>query len=199
MLRAALVVFLLSATAANAAGTFASGLIGPPVASLKYRPVLAREATAVWGLSACISCLAGQLNQESGWNAAAHSSFADGLAQFTVKTAKAYGAKTIDDLLDPNWAIHAQVKYMHDLYNGQTHFNNDCDRIEFAFSDYNGGPGWRMKRQRRSPKPGSFLVTGRINPGITAANQKQNYDYPIRIMYHWKPLYDLWGSTITCK
>ena len=54
------------------------------------------------------------------------------------------------------------------------------------------------KRQARSPEPGRFEVTGRINPGITPGNQRENEEYPLRIVHRWQPLYESWGAGIVC-
>lgn len=176
---------------------------GPPPASLEYKEDLVLEARAVWGFSAPIAAFAGQIQQESRWNPNAHSAFAAGLTQFTPGTATwiagLYSAKLgTANIYNPQWAIRAQMLYMKRLWDGVSRFNNDCSRIQFAFSDYNGGTGWRMKRQARSPQPGNYAVTSRINPGIRPQFQIENQSYPFKIIFQHQKLYASWGGKMMC-
>ncbi len=66
--------------------------------------------------------------------------------------------------------------------------------MAFALSAYNGGLGWVYKRQKQSAEPGRcFGGTCGLNPGITAASQRENAEYPDVILHRYEPLYRLWG------
>jgi soluble lytic murein transglycosylase-like protein len=174
-----------------------------PRAALLYRDMLISEARFAMGQAAPVALLGGQIHQESGYDPNARSSFASGLAQFTPQTAD-WISGVYKDLgpampTDPQWAIRALVRYDKRLYDGVRPADSDCDRWAFALSDYNGGAGRRLERQRRSPMPGNYAVTAIINPGIAQANQRENQDYPPRILYRWQPVYAAWGGLLHCK
>lgn len=129
--------------------------------------------------------LLAQVRQESGWNPKARSPVgAVGLTQFMPATlrwvASVNGLGNVDPY-DPKDALTLQALYMRSLARGVTPVNSTCDRLLFALGDYNGGAGWRMKRQKRTATPGDYPSTSLINPGITAANQRENEQYPRRI------------------
>lgn len=168
---------------------------GIPRDALRYQRDLIGNARAVWGINAWISTFAGQVHQESTWKADARSrTGAAGLAQFMPRTSDWISGLYRDELgenqpLNPAWALRALVRYDKHLYDRVSRFETACDRIRFALADYNGGSGWRIKRQNASPRPGSFEDTSVINPGIAAANQRENEEYPRRIVFRWQPLY----------
>jgi len=170
-----------------------------PEQAKRYHRDLLREAKAVWGINAPIALFAGQIHQESRWREDARSrAGAVGLGQFMPATAKwisgAYPEELgLYDYENPRWALRALVRYDRHLWERVRTYASDCDRFLFALSDYNGGSGWRMKRQRLSMSPGDFAPTSVINPGIRPANQKENQEYPLRIVYRWQPLYASWG------
>jgi soluble lytic murein transglycosylase-like protein len=173
-----------------------------PRDALKYRNDLIRNARSVWGMEAPIATFAGQIHQESTWRADVRShAGASGLAQFMPRTSDwisgLYGAELGENQpLNPAWALRALVRYDKHLWDRVAPFDSECDRMLFALSDYNGGSGWRIKRQNRSLDPGNFGVTGVINPGITAGNQRENEEYPLRIVNRWQPLYLSWGGGV---
>lgn len=176
---------------------------GVPQAALKHRRDLTRNARIIWGISAPVATFAAQVHQESGWRTDARSPYASGLAQFTPSTADWIGGAFPEELgerqpLNPSWALRALVRYDLYLWGRVSTHDSPCDRMAFALSGYNGGEGWRKRRQARSAEPGSFLVTGRINPGIRADNQRENEDYPVRILIRWQPLYLSWGPGTSC-
>lgn len=172
---------------------------GVPRDALKYQRDLVGIARAVWGINAPIATFAGQVHQESTWKADARSrTGAAGLAQFMPRTSDWISGLYRDELggnepLNPAWALRALTRYDKHLYDRVRRFDSDCDRMKFTLSDYNGGSGWRMKRQDRSPDAGNYETTSAINPGIGAANQKENQEYALRIVYRWQPLYHAWG------
>ena len=164
-----------------------------------YRSALQREAQFRFGIPAPVPVLAGQINQESAWNPSAHSRVgAAGLMQIMPSTAQwiaTQGAFGAVDALNPFWSIRAGVWYdrwLYDRVQGET----ECDRWHFALSSYNGGLGWAYKRQKLSPRPGSWATTGTINPGITPANQIENQSYSQRILLRHQPLFTSWGKTV---
>lgn len=174
-----------------------------PRDALVYRDNLIREARFVFGLGAPVPLMAGQVHQESGWRAGAKSAYASGLTQFTPSTAQ-WISKLFPELgtaapLNPQWAIRAMVTYDNLLYKGQTQFDSECDRWAFSLSDYNGGGGRRRTRQRLSAVPGNFTVTSIINPGISEGNQRENQEYPRRILGRWQAVYKSWGGRLVCE
>lgn len=160
----------------------------PRGAELHKREYL-RIVRSEWGLEGPTATLAGQIHQESGWNCSAISKVgARGCAQFMPTTATWIGE--VDkglaggDVFSPGWAFRAQAVYMrwlHDRLKGPA----PCEQMAYALTAYNGGLGWTNKRRARSPVPMCCLkATCRINPGIHAANQRENEDYPVRINRH---------------
>lgn len=172
---------------------------GVPRDAVRYQRDLISNARAVWGLNAPVATFAGQVHQESTWKADARSrTGAAGLAQFMPRTADWISGLYKDELgenepLNPAWALRALVRYDKLLRDGVKRFDSECDRMKFALSDYNGGAGWRMKRQARSAQPGHYETSAAINPGISEANQRENYEYALRIVNRWQPLYSTWG------
>lgn len=172
----------------------------PPVAR-KYRPTMTREARAVWGLDAPIPMLAAQIHQESAWNEGARSPVgAGGLAQFMPSTATDFPDELGRvDVYNPDWAIRAQARYMRDLY-GRVSYPRECDRMGASLSAYNGGIGWHNKRQRIAVDrgdPTNFWNSVRtFNPGVTAANQRENEEYPVRIVDQRQGQYRTWGRVV---
>lgn len=174
-----------------------------PQAAVKHQRELTRNARAVWGIAAPIATFAAQIHQESAWRVDARSAYASGLAQFTPSTADWIGGAFPEELgerqpLNPSWALRALVRYDLYLWERVALHDSPCDRMAFALAGYNGGEGWRKRRQARSPAPGSFRVSGAINPGIRPENQRENEDYPLRILLRWQPVYLGWGPGTDC-
>ena len=172
-----------------------------PTDAAKYKHQLRQQAHLVWGLEAPIATFAAQIHQESAWNATARSRVgAQGLSQFMPGTADwisgvypdlAHNAPT-----NPVWAMRALVRYDKFLYDRVTAVDH-CERMAFVLSAYNGGLGWVNKRKAKSSTPLVCIgATCAINPGITAANQSENADYPRRILHRHEPHYVRagWGN-----
>jgi soluble lytic murein transglycosylase-like protein len=174
-----------------------------PRAALQYQAQLTREARFALGLDAPVAMFAGQIHQESAFDLNAKSPFASGLAQFTPGTATwlsgLYKSLGRAAPLDPGWALRALVTYDVRLHDGIRIANTECDRWLFSLSAYNGGDGWRISRQAHSDDPGSWDATGKINPGISAANQRQNETYGPKIVFALQPIYKGWGNAMVCK
>lgn len=177
-------------------------MIDIPREAIAYQAELTREARYAFGMDAPVALLAGQITQESGWRSDVCSKYACGLAQFTPGTA-AWLAGINDRVgdaepLNPHWALRALVTYDHLLHDAANPADSDCDRWQFAFSDYNGGTKWRVKRQTMSPQPGNYAITAAFNPGVSKSNQQQNQDYPFRIAYRWQPIFVSWVGPLIC-
>jgi soluble lytic murein transglycosylase-like protein len=176
----------------------AASITIPPAAHTYMLP-LRREAQRVWGLNAPVATFAAQLHQESRWRADARSPVgALGLAQFMPATAHWIGGINPGLAqrapLNPTWSIRALVEYNHWL-SQRIKAADDCQRMAFTLSAYNGGLGWVYKRQQRSATPGVCLgATCTINPGITPASQRENQHYPEVILQRYAPLYARWGA-----
>lgn len=159
-----------------------------------YQRDLTRAARNVWGVQAPVSTFAAQIHQESRWRADARSPVgASGIAQFMPSTARwiagVYPAELDGDFASPQWGIRALVRYNRFLWDRTTAID-DCERIAFVLAGYNGGEGWVRKRQALSASPQVCLfATCEINPGITAANQRENSGYPKRILLTLEPIY----------
>jgi soluble lytic murein transglycosylase-like protein len=172
-----------------------------PVDATRYKLDLRRQAQLVWGLDAPVATFAAQIHQESRWRADARSPVgAQGLAQFMPATARwisgAYAELGDNAPYNPTWAIRALVTYDKHLYD-RVKAANHCERMAYALAGYNGGLGWVYKRQKLSPEPLVCLgKTCELNPGIHPANQRENAEYPRRILLQHEPLYVRagWGN-----
>jgi soluble lytic murein transglycosylase-like protein len=190
------------------ASAFAQAQI--PREAHQHRLSLKREAQRVWGLSAPVATFAAQIHQESRWRPDARSPVgAVGLAQFMPATALWMGdidaqlasssrPAAVQAATNPTWAIRALVQYNFWLH-GRIKADNACERLAFTLAAYNGGLGWVYKRQKLSAQPGLCLgASCAINPGITAANQRENEHYPQVIIRRFEPLYTSWGAGSGC-
>lgn len=174
----------------------------PPQAAAHKRVAIA-SWRSVYGLEAPTATLAAQVHQESSWNQSALSrTGAFGLTQFmpgTAKDVQARYAKQFGGLpMTSNvWQFKAQAFYMLELQKANASAANPCEQMAFALAGYNGGQGWVNRRKRASTEPGyCFGKTCSINPGITPGNQKENQEYPLRILKKIEPRYvdALWGK-----
>lgn len=170
--------------------------------ALPYLDDVRASAAFYFGVPAPVPVILAQITQESAWNPNAKSRVgALGLMQFmpaTAKWAAQAGGFGIVAPLDPQWAIRAGTWYDRWLYDRVRAPNTTCDRWMFALSAYNGGESRVRQRQALSPDPGSWDVTGTINPGIHPANQAENAHYGPRILMAIQPRYKLFGPLV-CK
>ncbi|MCL2830721.1 MAG: transglycosylase SLT domain-containing protein [Betaproteobacteria bacterium] len=201
---------LLFASAALSPCAAAVDSPGVPRAAEPFRRVLTREAYRVWGLQAPVSVFAAQAQQESGWNPQAVSrAGAVGLAQFMPATARwwceAAGIPEAECLpQNPVWAMRALVGYDHWLWERTAGAADDCERMAFTLRAYNGGEA-RLLRERFAcaSDPGcdpsrNFGHTEKHNAGRSAANWRENTEYPGRILHQYAPGYAVagWGSGV---
>lgn len=172
-----------------------------PAEVLPHRQAIVREAQFRFGIPAPAALFAGQIAQESGFNPNARSRVgALGLSQFMPGTAKWAGEQLDSPAapLDPIWSVRAMVFYVRWLYDRVT-YKTDCDRFGAALSAYNGGLGWHNKRQAAAPDPTDFWGSVRlVNPGITPANQRENQEYPHRIVYERQNRFRAIGGRMVC-
>lgn len=168
--------------------------------TLKYVAPVTREAQLRFGIPAPVPVILAQIQTESGGNPLARSaSGAMGLMQFMPGTAtwvaieNGWGGM---DAYNPVWAIRAGVWYDKYLYDRVKIYDTECDRWHFTLSGYNGGAGWVRDRQRQSPDPGNWSVTGKINPGIRFSAQAENERYSPRILYAHQPKFKEHGRTV---
>ncbi len=174
-----------------------------PPAAMKYRSDLVREAHFVFGLSAPIDYLAGQIHQESGWKPGITAwDGGRGLVQFMDPTA-AWVAQRYPELgqpqpYNPLWAIRAMTRL--DAYNvAHVQAINACEAWGAALKGYNAGLGYVQRAQKRSPQPGQwFGVTEHINAGQSAKNFEYSRMYPRWIIWKHAPRYTSWGHGINC-
>lgn len=170
-----------------------------PRAAEQYRRDLVRVARHGFGLDAPIATLAAQVHQESSWRADARSrAGAEGLAQFMPGTSE-WMAQLYPRSLgpaqpyNPGWSLRAMVQYnlWHlDRIQASTH----CEQWAFALAAYNGGLGWINREKRLASDSGSdplvwFGAVEHYNAGRSAANFRENRDYPRRILERWEPMY----------
>lgn len=171
--------------------------------AMAYRAPLIRVAHAEWGLGAPVATFAAQIQQESGWNPNAVSKVgAQGMAQFMPATAKWWCEKMKMQPADcmptnPTWAMRSLVQYNLWLYN-QIRATDHCQRMAMTLSAYNGGLGWVFKDKKLAFSTGLnpqiwFGQVELANAGRSAANYKENRDYPKRILLKYEPRYLSWG------
>ena len=170
-----------------------------PRAAEKWRRELTRQARLAFGLDAPIATLAGQIEQESGWREDARSPVgAQGIAQFMPGTAADLARKLSGpaEPLNATWALRAHSTYMKELASA-IRYRTECDTFGAALSSYNGGLGWHNRRRALALDPDDFWWSVRlVNPGITAANQRENEEYPMRVVYERQPKYSTWGRGV---
>ena len=165
-----------------------------PLAALKHRAELTRNARAVWGLDAPVATFAAQIHQESGWreNVTAQDN-GRGLAQFMDPTAnwlvKRYPVLGRADPYNPAWAMRAMVQYDRYLFD-QVRGADTCQRMAAALKGYNAGVGYVLRAQAKSSQPEIwFGATEHIASGQSAKNFEYSRLYPRWIIYRHQPRY----------
>lgn len=179
-----------------------------PHAANAHRATLVRSAHYVWGLNAPIATFAAQVHQESMWRPDVTSrAGAQGIAQFMPATAQ-WMAEIYPNTLDkpqpfnPGWALRAMVQYDQWLYT-RIQASSPCDKWAMTLSAYNGGLGWINRDKKLASASGAdelawFDSIERFNSGRSAANFRENRDYPRKILLRWEPLYvrSGWGRGV---
>jgi len=177
-----------------------------PREALPYRNDLIRESRAVWGMDAPVATFAGQIHQESRWNASAKSPVgAAGMAQFMPATASWICGFAKDlppgcNVLNPNWAIRALVTYDKYLYDRTPKVGNTCGRMWAALRGYNGGLGHWNKEWQNAGRPSNLkLADASCGTASRAIKHcRENLTYPEKIVTRWQPLYNKagWGAGV---
>lgn len=175
----------------------------PPRASLPWRNEVIRTSREIWGMNAPIADFAGQLQQESGWDPEARSpAGAQGMAQFMPATAQwvseLYPRLGENAPFNPVWAIRALVQYDRQLWQS-IDAKDDCERMAFTLSAYNGGQGWVKKDKKLATSKGLdaslwFDHVERVNSGRSTANWHENRRYPQTILFKHASRYLMWGQ-----
>lgn len=180
-----------------------------------FRGEMTTSAYRVFGPSAPVSTLAGQIHQESAWQTHARSPVgAQGLAQFMPSTAadmaKNFPASCAPaNPYSPPWAFGCRDRYMAGLLRsvrrpvppGDT--VAECSAWAFALRAYNGGLGWINRDRRAAMAAGvdadDWRAVRPFNAGRSAANHRENREYPERI-YRLGARYAAagWGRIVTC-
>lgn len=167
-----------------------------------YRPTVARYAAFYFGLPPPTPLIMAQIMQESSFDPSAKSrTGALGLMQFMPATARwASEAGKFGPAFpaDPSWALRAGAWYNRFLFDRVVYLD-DCAKWGAALSAYNGGLGWHNKRQLAANDALDFWGSVRfVNPGITASNQRENQEYPHRIIYRNQARFVHVGDRVVC-
>lgn len=171
-----------------------------------YRLTLKREAQQAWGLQAPVATFAAQVHQESRWRTDATSPVgAQGMAQFMPQTAAWWCLRTSDAACqptNPTWALRALVGYDKFLFE-RLKAVDDCNRMAFTLSAYNGGLGWVYRDRAQASTKGVdplvyFDAVEHVNAGRSAAAFTENRHYPRAILHRLTPLYQAanWGRGV---
>lgn len=96
------------------------------------------------------------------------------------------------------WAIRALVQYDQHLWKNIS-AKNDCQRMAFTLSAYNGGQGWVNRDKKLAASKGLdatswFGHVEQVNAGRSATNWRENRRYPKMILYQHAARYLLWGQ-----
>ncbi|VFR34660.1 Phage lysin [plant metagenome] len=100
----------------------------------------------------------------------------------------------------PSWSIRALVTYDQWLW-ARVSAADGCQRMAMVLSAYNGGLGWIARDQRLARARGLdaaiwFGAVETVNAGRSAANWRENRDYPRRILYTHQARYTAWGPGV---
>lgn len=101
---------------------------------------------------------------------------------------------------NPSWALRALVTYDRWLHD-RVRAADDCQRMAMVLSAYNGGLGWISRDTKLALSKGLdplvwFGSVESVNAGRSAANWRENRDYPRRILYQHQPRYASWGPGV---
>lgn len=178
-----------------------SRALTPPAGALQYRGPITREATFVFGLTAPVPLLAGQIHQESMWKCDVTARDGGmGCAQFMKATAgwlvTQYPELGAARPYDPVWAFQAQARLNKFNYT-RVKGDDECNRWAADLLAYNAGLGIVQGIQKLSPRPGTYWdVTENERFKQSDQNFKTSRDYPRRITFAHQPLYTSWGRTV---
>jgi soluble lytic murein transglycosylase-like protein len=189
-------------------------LLQIPVAAWQYQRTMTQSAYRFFGPGAPVATLAGQIHQESRWEANVTARDGGmGLAQFMPKTAEGIARQYPQDCYpvnayDPRWAFMCRDRFMTDMLRSVKPMTAGgltvCSHWAFAFRAYNGGGGW-LDRDRRlaaanGANPDRYLQVAAYNAGRNPLNHKINTLYPTQI-YTYGKRYEAagWGPNVECR
>lgn len=180
-----------------------------PSNALKYKRDFIRLArSSGFGLNANIATYAGQIHNESMWNPDATSwAGAQGLPQGMPATTKWFAKvkkyRTYAPY-SPLWSLRFYFDYMYWLYEREDGID-DCNRMAFTLSAYNGGQGWVDRDKKKAKLDGKNELdywngVQYYNAGRAVSSIKENREYPYKIIVRFAPLYEKagWGTNV-CK
>lgn len=202
-MRALLAILLLLAGAVQAQ---------VPTRAWQYQGEMTRSAYRVFGPGAPVATLAGQIHQESGWDADARSWVgAQGLAQFMPATAADMARLHPAECAPANpfsarWAFACRDRYLASLNRASERAfpgePSPCSVWAFGLRAYNGGLGWLNRDRRKAAAagadPSDWLAVQPFNAGRSAAAFRENTEYPVRI-FRAEARYLSWGAGMRCK
>lgn len=178
-----------------------------PADAWQWRRTLTREGQAAFGLNAPIADFGAQIHQESAWKPKAKSRVgAYGLSQFMPATATwisgAYPELGPDPQpANPMWALRALVTYDRHIWD-RVRAVDGCHRMAKVLSGFNGGLSWVFRDEKLAASKGLdpskwFGNVETVNSGRSAANFRENRQYPVRILIRLAPVYvrNDWGPT----
>jgi membrane-bound lytic murein transglycosylase MltF len=189
----ALVLYALACCWCEAADT--------PRACTDLRSQITREARFRWGLDAPVPLAAGLLYQESSCNPSAKSADGgEGLGQLTgranVEWISREAGLGAPDVWNAGWNMRASF-WLLDWGAQRVAARDDCQRFGAALSAYNGGLGYVLESQRKSPEPATWWgVTEQIPTRQSSVNFAAARSYPHKIVFGHQPMFASWGRTL---
>ena len=168
-------------------------IITVPRQCLPYKRRIINESRNWWGLDGYPATFAAQIEQESACKPDAVSRVgAQGLAQFMPATAEWFSQEYMGippEPLNPSWAIRGLIQYDKYLWD-RVKAVDTCNRMAKSLSSYNGGLKWITRDEKLASDPMVwFGSVDLVNSGRSAANWKENRNYPKRILQKLEPRY----------
>jgi soluble lytic murein transglycosylase-like protein len=200
------VVHVMKILTAILVGLAAVGSVKIPMEANRLQSTVQKSAWETFGVNAPVATLAAQIHQESYWRPKAISKAgAAGLTQFMPATAadmaKRFPACVPADVFSERWAINCRDLYMASLLRS-IKVDDECARWVYALRAYNGGEKWVKRDIKLATDAGvsvhDWRAVSRFNAGRSAANFKENTEYPVRIVERIAPVYEQqgWGPNI---
>lgn len=159
-----------------------------------YRHQLIVSARRAFGLNAPVSLLAGQIHQESRWDAQAVSpAGAVGMSQFMPATAAAMGAR-YPELIpvarnDATWSINAQTRHMRELWDSFASIKDNCERAAFVLAVYSGGYKFLQLERAQARDRNVWFGSVELQRVRGLSAWQENRAYPRLILRRWEPMY----------
>lgn len=185
---------------------------GVPSAAHSWQGPVTQAVQSVYGLDGPVARIAALVQVESNWDPQAESIYAQGLTQFTPRTAE-WMAELYPELrpADPwsaQWSLLAASYYTKRILSGIHPFKNPiaaCDLWAFDLSAYNGGPTWlkrdRLLTQSKGDDPDVWFGQTEKHSNRAHWAFEENRAYPGKILLHWEPRYLAagWPGSVACQ